>query len=69
MEYEPNQRYAELIIQGVAMEKAKPTPSPGVAATKKDDQQYDQSPQLRRTDAAAFRGLAAGLDYFALDRP
>ena len=69
LEDEPDQRHAELIIQDMGMGTAHPAPTPGVAATKAEDQQYEQSPQLSRSDATAFGGLAARLNYLALVRP
>ena len=69
LEYEPDQRHAELIIRDMGMGKSHPTPTRGIAATKAEEQPYEQSPQLNCNDATAFRGLAARLNYLALDRP
>ena len=69
LEYEPDQRHAELIIRDMGMRKAHQAPIPGIAATKAEERQYAQSPQLNCKDATAFRGLAARLNYLALDRP
>ena len=67
--YEPDQRHAELIVKEMGMEGAKPAPTPGVPETKDEVRMYDQSPELSKADSTAFRGLAARLNYLALDRP
>ena len=69
LQYEPDQRHAELIVKEMGMEGAKPAVTPGTAETKEETKAYDKSPELSRRDAAVFRGLAARLNYLSLDRP
>ena len=63
LQYEPDQRHAELIVKEMGMEGAKPAVTPGTAETKEETKPYDKSPELSRRDAAVFRGLAARLNY------
>ena len=51
------------------MQAVNPVTTPGTAETKEEAERYLESPELRQADATAFRGLAARLNYLALDRP
>ena len=59
MEYEADQRHAELIIKEMEMQAANPVTIPGTADTKEEAESYQESPELRQANATAFRGLAA----------
>ena len=41
IEYEAEQRHAELIIKGMEMENAAPAPTPGAAHTKEEAKDYE----------------------------
>ena len=69
VEYEPDQRHAELLVREMGMETSKPVATPGVADTAEEHAAYENSPELTRADATLFRGMAARLNYLSLDRP
>ena len=68
IEYEADQRHAELIVKGMEIENAAPAPTPGATYTKKEAKAYEDSALMSNPDASAFRGLAAKLNYLSLDR-
>ena len=68
VEYEPDQRHADLIITEMGMTKAKTVVSPTAPEDKDEKNIRDSSQELRKEDASRYRGLAARLNYLALDR-
>ena len=69
VEYEPDQRHAELIVRELGMETARAVSTPGAAESREEAEANEDSPELEKADATAYRGLAARLNYLALDRP
>ena len=63
VEYEPDQRYAKIIIKEMGMENVKPSTSPGSAETPEEAKLMAASPEMNGSDATAYRGLAARLDF------
>ena len=50
VEYESDQRHAELIVKGMEMENAAPAPSPGVTYTKEEAKAYEDSALMSNPD-------------------
>ena len=69
LEYEPDQRHAELIVKDVSMERARAVATPGTAETREETQHYAKCFEMGRSESTSYRGLAARLNYLALDRP
>ena len=69
VEYEADQRHSELIVREMGMQAAKPVATPGASETKEEIKAYQTSPEMNRSDATVFRGLAARLNYLSMDRP
>ena len=65
-EYEPDQRHAELIIQGLGLKNAKPVQTPVEEDKPWKKEEYEQL--LNEQDAREYRALAARANYLALDR-
>ncbi len=68
IEYEPDQRHAELIIQRMGLETGKPSGVTGVATDNLKDDEREKYPVLRGTEATEYRALAKKMNYPALDR-
>ena len=68
VEYDADQRHAELIIKDIEMENVAPAPTLGVVYTKEEAKAYEDSALMSNSDASAFRGLAAMLICLLLDR-
>ena len=66
-EYEPDQRHIDLILEGLGLTSAKPVTAPGEEEKKWEEKENAQ--ELGAEEARRFRGLAARLNYLALDRP
>ena len=69
IEYEPDQRHAEIIIKEMGVEGSKPSACPGAAETPEEARVMAASPEMASSDATAFRGLAARLNFLAQDSP
>ena len=69
IEYEADQRHAELIVREMAMETAKPVSTPGLTDSKEEVAERENSPDLDKAAAKSFRGLVARFNYLAMDRP
>ena len=67
--YEPDSKHAELIIEEMGLKGGKPVCSPIVHFEPDIKEQRDESMALDKEDAARYRGVAARLNYLALDRP
>ena len=76
--YEADQRHAEIVVRDLGLEDAKPAPTPGTreefnkASLPKGVlgiETEEQSPELDKKEASAYRGVAARLNYLAQDRP
>ena len=63
IEYEPDPRHAEIIIEQMGLNGAKPLSTPGVKDT--DDTMPEPLPEA---DISTYRSLVARLNYFAQDR-
>ena len=66
IEYEADQRHAEIIVRDMGLEKAKGSSVPGQKAKKEERQ---ESRELAPHAATAFRAMAARANYLAQDRP
>ena len=60
IEYEPDQRHAEIIVKEMGVEGAKPSASPGAAETPEEAKLMAASLAVSSGDAAAYRGLLPG---------
>ena len=69
IEYEPDQRHAEIIIKEMGLENAKPSTSPGSAETPEEAKLMAASPEMNASDATEYRGLAARISFLAQDSP
>ena len=68
LEYEPDQRHAELMAREMGVESSKGAPTPMVAA-KCSVEARENSPDLQGHEASNYRGLVARGNYLAQDRP
>ncbi len=68
LEYEPDQRHAEIIIADMQMKGARPVMTPAVVEDKDAQELREASKELNKTDARQYRALAARLNYLAMDR-
>jgi hypothetical protein len=66
-EYEPDQRHAEMIVEELGLQGAKPSVTPG-EDEKKWEQEENEVP-LEKDRASKFRSIAARINYLAADRP
>ncbi len=57
LEYEPDQRHAELIIRDLGMDGAKPVSTPATAETKDELEDRDKAPPMSPTDATTYRAF------------
>ena len=57
LEYEPDQRHAELIIRDLGMDGAKPVSTPATAETKDELEDRDKAPLMSPTDATTYRAF------------
>ena len=64
--YEPDQRHAELIIEGTGMKQANCMSTPG--EDEKKWEQVDNDIKLVEQEATAFWRIAARANYLAADR-
>ena len=69
IEYEPDQRHADIIIKEMGMEGSKPSASPGAAETPEEAKVMAASPETASSDATAYRGLAARIKFLEQDIP
>ena len=76
--YEADQRHAEIVIRELGLQEARATATPGArdelakASAPGDAEAVeieDESPPLNPSEASAYRGVAARLNYLAQDRP
>ena len=67
IEYEPDQRHAEIIIKEMGVEGAKPSASPGAAETPDEAKLVAACLEMGSSDAAAYRGFAARFNFLAQD--
>ena len=65
-EYEPDQRHADLIVKDLSLEHARSVKTPCEEEKAADEVEYKK--ELIGSEATAFRGLAARVNYLALDR-
>ena len=69
IEYEPDQRHAEIVIKQMELTHANSVTTPGNTEAEADAELRDKSPLLTGEEATQYRALAARLNYLALDRP
>ena len=67
IEYEADQRHADIIVSELGLKEAKPVSTPGCKEDV-DRMLADLGPILGPADATMYRALAARLNYLALDR-
>jgi hypothetical protein len=65
-EYEPDQRHAELIVEGMGLTDAKEVSTPGEDEKKWEEEENDK--KLESIEATKFRRVAARANYLAADR-
>ena len=65
VKYEPDRRHADLIVQEFFPQGAKPATTPGTDVVNVD---RDSEELLNKQDARKYRGLAARLNFLAMDR-
>ena len=68
IDYEPDQRHAEVIVRELGLENAKSLTSPWSAEELKEGDDADTEP-LAGEEATRYRAVTARLNYLALDRP
>ena len=68
VEYEPDQRHAEIIIKRMGVQKSKPLATPCANEDKDVVNIRSKSKVLLGKEATEYRALAARLNYLALDR-
>ena len=68
MEYEPDQRHADLVIEQAGVSHCKPVNTPCCSEAEYDEAKRLESEYLRGEEATLYRGIAARLNYLALDR-
>ena len=66
IEYEADQRHAEIVIDTLGLHGAKGAPTPGV---KECELTEDEETMLEGAEITLYRALAARLNYLAQDRP
>ncbi len=69
LQYEADQRHADIIIQQMGMTNARPVTTPMVAEAKDIEEQRKDSKALNAEEATQYRALTARLNYLAQDRP
>ena len=67
--YEPDQRHADLIVEQAGMSSSKSISTTCCTDVEYDESKRLQSGYLQSSEATAFRGIAARINYSALDRP
>ena len=69
-ELEADLRHAELIVEQLGLQDAKPVSTPGVApASNAGGEEEEEQEELPPTEATQFRGIAARCNYLQPDRP
>ena len=68
LEYEPDQRHAELIIEQMGMANCKPVSTPTCAEAEYNENLRLESGLLSEREATLYRAIAARLNYLAQDR-
>ena len=69
-ELEADLRHAELIVEQLGLQDAKPVSTPGVApAGNGGGEEEEEQEELPPTEATQFRGIAARCNYLQPDRP
>ena len=66
-EYEPDQRHADMIVNSLGLQDAKPVDSPGEDEKKHEEE--ENKVELDKERATAFRSISARVNYLAADRP
>jgi hypothetical protein len=65
LEYEPDQRHAEIVISELGLMKAKPVSTPSIM---ENAEKFNETP-LSSEQAQKYRSLAARVNFLAQDRP
>ena len=68
IEYEPDQRHAEIVVKEMNMQNAKPVGTPAVTDPKNIIEMRENSKCLEGREATAYRGLTARINFLAQDR-
>ena len=70
IEYEPDQRHAEKVVNDLGLEKSREVSTPCVPEVAINQKKDEKSKVLLEPqDATRFRGIAARINYLAADRP
>ena len=67
--YEADPRHAELVVQGLGLQGAKPAVTPGVKESEVRDEDEKSNPFMSSADATSYRALVARLNFLSQDRP
>ena len=68
MEYEPDQRHADLVIEQADVANCKPVAAPCCTGAAYDETNRSESRALGGSEATLYRAIAIRLNYLALDR-
>ena len=64
--YEPDQRHAEILIEGMGVKESRGVKTPGIK-DEREEQEEDET-ELPREESGMYRALAARANYLAADR-
>ena len=67
--YQPDGKHAEMIIQELGLSEGNAVSTPALADSSSAVEERANSPKMAGNEASSYRGLAARLNYLALDRP
>ena len=69
LEYEADQRHAEIIIREMNLKRGNSVSTPAVQQTGEEANLRLASPDMTKEESSRYRGLAARVNYLSLDRP
>ena len=69
IEYEPDQRHADLVIKGLGLEYSRFVSLSVVAESREEHSNAEGTEPVDAQSASRFRSIAARLHYLSLDRP
>ena len=69
LEYEPDQRHADMVVKQLGLEKCRHVSTPSAAETAKEKQEREISDhELDGAEASEYRSISARVNYLAADR-
>ena len=69
LEYEADQRHAELLIKEMGLQGSKSAVTPSIPETSEMQELRADEELLSEAEASRYRGIAARINYLAIDRP